>query len=159
MRCGCVVLARRKPSLPACMQQNGSSGSNGSEGCSGRERQPLSSFSPIPAATTRVRRFIQERRTLPLPKVMVVFSAAGETDKPSDAMSSSVPAEEEGARKPVSPSPSKTLRSSLNSQVQEVGRFGNITTSHTQSSKQLRISKIVLTNNSLKLQCMRVNFF
>ncbi|XP_037543773.1 BTB/POZ domain-containing protein KCTD7 isoform X1 [Nematolebias whitei] len=101
------------------MQQNGSSGSNGSEGCSGRERQPLSSFSPIPAATTRVRRFIQERRTLPLPKVMVVFSAAGETDKPSDAVSSSVPAEEEGARKPASPSPTKTLRSSLNSQVQE----------------------------------------
>lgn len=119
----------------ARMQQNGSSGSNGSEGCGGRERQPLSSFSPIPAATTRVRRFIQERRTLPLPKVLVVFSAAGETDKPSDAVSSSVPtpAEEEGARKPTSPSPTKTLRSSLNSQVQEgqeVGPFGALHHTH-----------------------------
>uniref|UniRef100_A0A3B5PWD2 BTB/POZ domain-containing protein KCTD7 n=1 Tax=Xiphophorus maculatus TaxID=8083 RepID=A0A3B5PWD2_XIPMA len=81
------------------MQQNGSSGSIGSDG--GRERQALS-FSPLPAATTRVRRFIQERqRTLPLPKVMVVFSAAGDADKPSDAMSSSDPTEEgDGVRKP-----------------------------------------------------------
>ncbi|XP_032432235.1 BTB/POZ domain-containing protein KCTD7 [Xiphophorus hellerii] len=88
------------------MQQNGSSGSIGSDG--GRERQALS-FSPLPAATTRVRRFIQERqRTLPLPKVMVVFSAAGDADKPSDAMSSSDPTEEgDGVRKPpASPSPS-----------------------------------------------------
>lgn len=107
----------------ACMQQNGSSGSIGSEGCGSRERQPLSSFSPIPAATTRVRRFIQERRSLPLPKVMVVFSAAGETDKPSEATSSSDPAAEEDARKPASPAPSKPLRTSvLNSQEQEVGR-------------------------------------
>ncbi|XP_043996448.1 BTB/POZ domain-containing protein KCTD7 [Gambusia affinis] len=100
------------------MQQNGSSGSIGSDG--GRERQALS-FSPLPAATTRVRRFIQERqRTLPLPKVMVVFSAAGDADKPSDAMSSSDPTEEgDGVRKPpASPSPkhrapSKPPRASL----------------------------------------------
>ncbi|KAM4546693.1 BTB/POZ domain-containing protein KCTD7 [Fundulus diaphanus] len=108
------------------MQQNGSSGSNGSDGCGGRERQALS-FSPLPAATTRVRRFIQDRqRTLPLPKVMVVFSAAGDADKPSDAMSSSEPTEEgDGGRKPpASPSPkhrapSKPLRSSLNTQEQQ----------------------------------------
>ncbi|XP_007542829.1 BTB/POZ domain-containing protein KCTD7 [Poecilia formosa] len=100
------------------MQQNGSSGSIGSDG--GRERQALS-FSPLPAATTRVRRFIQERqRTLPLPKVMVVFSAAGDADKPSDAMSSSDPTEEgDGVWKPpASPSPkhramSKPLRAAL----------------------------------------------
>ncbi|XP_038127880.1 BTB/POZ domain-containing protein KCTD7 [Cyprinodon tularosa] len=108
------------------MQQNGSSGSNGSDG--GRERQALS-FSPLPAAaTTRVRRFIQDRqRTLPLPKVMVVFSAAGEADKPSDAMSSSDLTEEgDGVRKlTASPSPkhrgapSKPLRSSLNTQEQQ----------------------------------------
>ncbi|XP_069565704.1 BTB/POZ domain-containing protein KCTD7 [Brachyistius frenatus] len=103
------------------MQQNGSSGSTGSDG-GGGERQPAS-FSPLPAAaTTRVRRFIQERRTLPLPRVMVVFSAAGDTDKPGDAMSSSDSAEEE-FRKPASPSASlalsKPLRSSLNSQEQE----------------------------------------
>ncbi|XP_071317682.1 BTB/POZ domain-containing protein KCTD7 [Trachinotus anak] len=103
------------------MQQNGSGGSTGSDGCS-RERQPLS-FSPLPAAaTTRVRRFIQERRTLPLPRVMVVFSAAGDTEKPSDAMSGSDAAEDD-FRKPASPSPSltlgKPLRSALNTQEQE----------------------------------------
>lgn len=112
-------------SWPAArMQQNGSSGSNGSDGCSSRERQSLS-FSPLPAAT-RVRRFIQERRTLPLPRVMVVFSAAGDTEKPGDAMSSSDSVEDE-FRKPASPSPSLTLstplRSSLNTQEQEVGLF------------------------------------
>lgn len=123
---------RRELAPPAaCMQQNGSSGSNGSDGCGGRERQALS-FSPLPAAaTTRVRRFIQERqRTLPLPKVMVVFSAAGDADKPSDAMSGSDPTEEgEGVRKPpASPSPKhrapcKPLRSSLSTkEQQEVGR-------------------------------------
>lgn len=115
--------------LVARMQQNGSSGSNGSDGGS-RERQTLS-FSPLPAAaTTRVRRFIQERRTLPLPRVMVVFSAAGDTDKPSDAMSSSDAAEED-FRKSACPAPSlavsKPLRAPLNSQeqesCQEVGRF------------------------------------
>lgn len=105
------------------MQQNGSNGSNGSDGCS-RDRQSLS-FSPLPAATTRVRRFIQERRTLPLPRVMVVFSAAGDTEKPGDAMSSSDSTEDE-YRKPASPAPNFTLsnplRSSLNAQEQEVGR-------------------------------------
>ncbi|XP_053187925.1 BTB/POZ domain-containing protein KCTD7 isoform X1 [Scomber japonicus] len=91
------------------MQQNGSSGSSGS-------------FSPLPAATTRVRRFMQERRTLPLPRVMVVFSAAGDTDKPGDAMSSSDSAEDD-YRKPASPTPSltlsKPLRSELGTQEQE----------------------------------------
>ncbi|CAG5870830.1 unnamed protein product [Menidia menidia] len=116
-----VLSSSRAESWPAaCMQQNGSSGSNGSDGCS-RERQSPS-FSPLPSATTRVRRFIQERRTLPLPRVMVVFSAAGESDKPGDAMSSSDPAEED-VRKPASPTPSralsKPLRSSLNTQEQE----------------------------------------
>ncbi|XP_059208251.1 BTB/POZ domain-containing protein KCTD7 [Centropristis striata] len=115
------------------MQQNGSSGSNGSngsngpEGCGGgaRDRQALS-FSPLPAATTRVRRFIQERRTLPLPRVMVVFSAAGDTDKPAgDAvMASSDSAAEEDFRQPASsPAPSfalsKPLRSALNTPEQE----------------------------------------
>lgn len=127
---------RRRPLvrwLIARMQQNGSSGSNGSNGSNGpdggsngRERQPLS-FSPLPAAaTTRVRRFIQERRTLPLPRVMVVFSAAGDTEKPGDAMSSSDSTEDD-FRKPVAcPSPSlalsKPLQSPLRSQEQEVGR-------------------------------------
>lgn len=110
------------------MQQNGSSGSNGSDG-GGRERQTLS-FSPLPAATTRVRRFIQERRSLPLPRVMVVFSAPGDTDKPSDAMSSSDATEDE-FRKPASPAPSltvsKPLRSALSSQEQEVGRQHKLT--------------------------------
>ncbi|KAM8742360.1 BTB/POZ domain-containing protein KCTD7 isoform 2-T2 [Acanthopagrus schlegelii] len=105
----------------ARMQQNGSSGSNGSDGCSSRDRQALS-FSPLPGATTRVRRFIQERRTLPLPRVMVVFSAAGDTEKPGDAMSSSDSAEDE-FRKPASPTPSftlsKPLRSALSTQEQE----------------------------------------
>lgn len=104
------------------MQQNGSSGSGGSDGC-GRERQSSPSFSPLPAAaTTRVRRFIQERRSLPLPRVMVVFSSAGDTDKPGDAMSSSDPAEDE-FRKPASPTPSlalsKPLRSTLSAGEQE----------------------------------------
>ncbi|XP_031724850.1 BTB/POZ domain-containing protein KCTD7 isoform X1 [Anarrhichthys ocellatus] len=108
------------------MQQNGSSASNASNGSNGRQAL---SFSPLPAATTtRVRRFIQERRTLPLPRVMVVFSAAGDTEKPGDAaMSSSDSAAEEDFRKPASPAPSfalskKPLRSSLNTPEQEVGQ-------------------------------------
>ncbi|XP_061660167.1 BTB/POZ domain-containing protein KCTD7 [Syngnathoides biaculeatus] len=72
------------------MQQNGASSSNGSEGgCGGERQSPSRSPLLLPtAATTRVRRFIQERRTLPLPlpKVMVVFSAAGDADKSGDAM-------------------------------------------------------------------------
>uniref|UniRef100_A0AAQ4PR57 BTB/POZ domain-containing protein KCTD7 n=2 Tax=Gasterosteus aculeatus aculeatus TaxID=481459 RepID=A0AAQ4PR57_GASAC len=106
------------------MQRNGSSGSNGSDSCGGgRGRQALS-FSPLPAAaaaaatTTRVRRFVQERRALPLPRVMVVFSGASDTEKPGDAMSSSDSAAEDDFRKPASPAPSfalsKPLRSSLN---------------------------------------------
>lgn len=107
----------------ARMQQNGASGSNGSDGggSSSRERQTLS-FSPLPAATTRVRRFIQERRTLPLPKVMVVFSAAGDDDKPGDAAGGS----DDELRKPSAPAPSpapvKPLCSAPSGQEQEVGR-------------------------------------
>lgn len=110
------------------MQQNGASGSNGSDGGSSggggssRERQTLS-FSPLPAATTRVRRFIQERRTLPLPKVMVVFSAAGDAEKAGDAADSA----EDELRKPVVPAPSpafmKPLCSAPSGQEQEVGRL------------------------------------
>ncbi|XP_056909346.1 BTB/POZ domain-containing protein KCTD7 isoform X1 [Takifugu flavidus] len=104
------------------MQQNGSSGSNSSDG-SGRERLALS-FSPLPAATTRVRRFIQERRSLPLPRVMVVFSATGDTDKANDADAmSSTDRAEDHLRKPASPpagsAVSKPLRPSLDVQEQE----------------------------------------
>lgn len=129
------ALIARCGSWPAArMQQNGSSGSNSSDG-SGRERLALS-FSPLPAATTRVRRFIQERRSLPLPRVMVVFSATDDTEKPNDAdaMSSADRAEEE-RRKPASPpagsAVSKPLRPSLDVQEQEV-----LFTHHTQASKQ-----------------------
>ncbi|XP_061606767.1 BTB/POZ domain-containing protein KCTD7 [Phyllopteryx taeniolatus] len=82
------------------MQQNGASSSNGSEGGGGGERQSPSRSPLLPAAaTTRVRRFIQERRTLPLPKVMVVFSAAGDADKSSDAMAAA--AADDDSQKPV----------------------------------------------------------
>lgn len=116
-RCGSWPAAR--------MQQNGSSGSNSSDG-SGRERLALS-FSPLPAATTRVRRFIQERRSLPLPRVMVVFSATGDTEKANDAdaMSSTDHAEDD-LRKPTSPPAGSAVRKpllpSLDVQEQEVGR-------------------------------------
>lgn len=112
------LVARR-----AHMQQNGSSGSNSSDG-SGRERLALA-FSPLPAATTRVRRFIQERRSLPLPRVMVVFSATGDTEKANDAdaMSSTDRAEDD-LRKPSSPPAGsgvrKPLLPSLDVQEQEV---------------------------------------
>ncbi|XP_077360875.1 BTB/POZ domain-containing protein KCTD7 isoform X2 [Festucalex cinctus] len=80
------------------MQQNGASSSNGSDGGGGdAERQSPSRSPLLPAATTRVRRFIQERRTLPLPKVMVVFSATGDAEKVSDAMA------DDDSRKPASP--------------------------------------------------------
>ncbi|XP_008330626.1 BTB/POZ domain-containing protein KCTD7 isoform X1 [Cynoglossus semilaevis] len=97
------------------MQQNGSSGSNGHEGCSrsgSRERQSPSLSPLLPSATTRVRRFIQERRTLPLPRVMVVFSGTGNSEKPSDAMSSSDSAEDD-FRKPPAPSPNLSLSKPL----------------------------------------------
>lgn len=119
--------ARGETRPAARMQQNGSSGSNGSDGggSSSRERQALS-FSPLPAATTRVRRFIQERRTLPLPKVMVVFSAAGDAEKPGDAAGGSDCAEDE-LRKPAAPAPrpapGKPLCSAPSGQEQEVGRL------------------------------------
>uniref|UniRef100_A0A8C2YXY7 Potassium channel tetramerization domain containing 7 n=1 Tax=Cyclopterus lumpus TaxID=8103 RepID=A0A8C2YXY7_CYCLU len=54
---------------------------------------------------------------------MVVFSAAGDTEKPGDAMSSSDSAVEDDFRKPASPAKSfalsKPLRSSLNTPEQE----------------------------------------
>ncbi|KAJ0004156.1 hypothetical protein NQD34_010370 [Periophthalmus magnuspinnatus] len=106
------------------MQQNGSASPGSVEG-SDRERQPPLSFSQLPiATTTRVRRFIQERRALPLPRVMVVFSAAGDTDKPGNAMISSESLEG-SARKapPSSPGPNlsltRPLRSSLGGQELE----------------------------------------
>ncbi|KAM9331948.1 BTB/POZ domain-containing protein KCTD7 [Pholidichthys leucotaenia] len=112
------------------MQQNGSSGSNGSNGRDGGSRDRQSpSFSPLSAAaTTRVRRFIQERRTLPLPRVMVVFSSAGDTEKPSDAMSSADSTEDDFRKTAAPPTPnlalSKPLRSALNSQ--EVEEFPEV---------------------------------
>ncbi|XP_029923908.1 BTB/POZ domain-containing protein KCTD7 [Myripristis murdjan] len=100
------------------MQHNGSAGSqcsDGSDACPGE--RPALSFGSLPAATARVRRFVQERRTLPRPRVMVVFSAAGDTDKPGDAMSSSDSAEDD-FRKPALSAANlnlgKALRSSLN---------------------------------------------
>ena len=135
------ALISRCGSWPAArMQQNGSGGSNSSDG-SGRERLALS-FSPLPAATTRVRRFIQERRSLPLPRVMVVFSAAGDTEKANDAdaMSSTDQAEDD-LRKPTSPPAGSAVRKpllpSLDVQEQEVGR----PTHYTQASK---LAKAVL---------------
>ncbi|XP_061902551.1 BTB/POZ domain-containing protein KCTD7 isoform X2 [Entelurus aequoreus] len=67
------------------MQHNGASGSSMCDGGGGGRERLSPSRSSLPAATSRVRRFIQERRTLPLPRVMVVFSAAGDSEKPSDA--------------------------------------------------------------------------
>ncbi|XP_076017441.1 BTB/POZ domain-containing protein KCTD7 isoform X1 [Genypterus blacodes] len=103
------------------MQHHGTAGSSG--------ERPALSFSPLPAATTRVRRFIQERRTLPLPRVMVVFSAAGDTDKPGDAMSSSDSTEDD-FRKAAAPAailnPSKPVGSSLKAPEQEVGPFPEV---------------------------------
>lgn len=91
----------------------------GSDEASNGERQPHSFNipSPLAAATSRVRRFAQERRALPLPRVMVVFSAASETEKQGDAMSSSDSAEDD-FRKPSTPAPNlnlgKVLRSTFN---------------------------------------------
>ncbi|KAK6322461.1 BTB/POZ domain-containing protein KCTD7 [Coregonus clupeaformis] len=91
----------------------------GSDEASNGERPPLSFniSSPLPVAPSRVRRFAQERRALPQPRVMVFVSAASETDKPGDAMSSSDSAEDD-FRKPATPAPnlnlSKSLRTTLN---------------------------------------------
>lgn len=112
------------------MQQNGASSSNGS-GVGGGERESPSRSPLLPAATTRVRRFIQERRTLPLPKVMVVFSAAGDAEKASDAMADDDP------RKPASPAVAATAAANVcrgkpsrypldARQEQEVGRWSDI---------------------------------
>lgn len=155
-------MARANPQIcgeswPAArMQQNGSSGSNGSDGCS-RDRQSLS-FSPLPAATTRVRRFIQERRTLPLPRVMVVFSAAGDTEKPGDAMSSTESAEDD-FRKPASPAPSLTvsspLRSALNTQEQEVGRL--ISKLYVEKNSKLAYKHKLANNKSFAANTKHIN--
>ncbi|XP_046875951.1 BTB/POZ domain-containing protein KCTD7 [Hypomesus transpacificus] len=96
----------------------------GSDEASNGERPPVSFniSSPLPVATSRVRRFAQERRALPQPRVMVVFSAASETDKPGDAMSSLDSAEDD-FRKPATPAPNlnlgKSLRSTLNASEEE----------------------------------------
>lgn len=99
------------------MQQNGTGETSNGE-------QPALSFrtpSPLPMATSRARRFAQEGRAVPQPRVMVVFSAASETDKQGDAMSSSECADDE-YRKPPMPAPSLNLGKSLRtfSPAQEV---------------------------------------
>ncbi|KAA0704078.1 BTB/POZ domain-containing protein KCTD7 [Triplophysa tibetana] len=63
-------------------------------------------------ATSRVRRFAQEGRTVPQPRVMVVFSAASDTEKEEDAMSGAIPGDEE-YRKPAIPVPNLNLGRSL----------------------------------------------
>ncbi|CAL8365251.1 unnamed protein product [Lota lota] len=96
------------------MQPNGSEEPPHSE----RQGHSFTISSSLPAATSRVRRFVQERRALPLPRVMVVLSAASDTEKPGDAMSSSDTAQDD-FRKPSTPAPNlnlgKALRSTLNS--------------------------------------------
>lgn len=95
-------------------QQNGSASPGSSEGGDSGPR-PALSFSQLPGATTtRVRRFIQERRSLPLPRVMVVFSAAGDSDKapPSNAM---ISADSPTVTSTVPPAPSLSLTKPLTS--------------------------------------------
>lgn len=93
-----------------CMQQYGSDEAANGE----RPPLPFNTSSPLPVANSRVRRFAQERRALPHPRVMVVFSAASETEKPGDAMSSSDSAEDD-FRKPSTPAPNLNLGKSLRS--------------------------------------------
>ncbi|CAL8275940.1 unnamed protein product [Arctogadus glacialis] len=89
---------------------------NGSEEPPQSERQgPSFSISSSLPSASRVRRFVRERRALPLPRVMVVFS--GDTENPGDAMSSSDSAQDD-FRKPSTPNRilGKVLqRSTLNS--------------------------------------------
>ncbi|XP_056141202.1 BTB/POZ domain-containing protein KCTD7 [Lampris incognitus] len=104
------------------MQQNGSD-----EGPSNGERQSPSFriASPLPSATSRVRRFVQERRALPLPRVMVVFSAASQTEKPGGAMSSSDTAEEDFG-KPALPAPNLNLGKALRSTLGTLHEFPEV---------------------------------
>lgn len=90
------------------MQHNGAGETNG-------EPPPLSfsAAAPLQMATSRVRRFAQEGRTVPpQPRVMVVFSAASDTEKQGDAMSGA-DNEEEEYRKPAIPVPNLHLGKSL----------------------------------------------
>lgn len=92
-----------------CMQHNGAGETpNG-------EPPPLSfsAAAPLQMATSRVRRFAQEGRTVPpQPRVMVVFSAASDSEKPGDAMSGADKGEEE-YRKPAIPVANLNLAKSL----------------------------------------------
>ncbi|XP_055064161.2 BTB/POZ domain-containing protein KCTD7 [Misgurnus anguillicaudatus] len=79
------------------------------------EPPPLSfsaAAAPLQMATSRVRRFAQEGRTVPQPTVMVVFSAASDTEQQEDAMSGAITGEEE-YHKPAIPAPNLTLGKSL----------------------------------------------
>lgn len=74
------------------------------------EPPPLSfnAAAPLQMATPRVRRFAQEGRTVPQPRVMVVFSAASDTEQQEDAIEG-----EEEYHKPAIPAPNLTLGTSL----------------------------------------------
>jgi len=90
------------------MQHNGAGETNG-------EPPPLSfsAAAPLQMATSRVRRFAQEGRTVPpQPRVMVVFSPASDSENQGDAMSGADIGEEE-YRKPVIPVPNLNLGKSL----------------------------------------------
>lgn len=78
------------------------------------EPPPLSfsAAGPLQMATSRVRRFAQEGRTVPQPRVMVVFSAASDSEEQEDAMSGAIPRDEE-YRKPAIPAPNLNLGKSL----------------------------------------------
>ncbi|XP_076875594.1 BTB/POZ domain-containing protein KCTD7 [Brachyhypopomus gauderio] len=83
------------------MQQNGS-------GEAPKGEPPALAFSPLSMASSRVRRFAQEGRAVPQPRVMVVFSAASDTHETGDAMSTSDAAEKE-FRPQAASTPNRTL--------------------------------------------------
>ncbi|XP_062393024.1 BTB/POZ domain-containing protein KCTD7 [Sardina pilchardus] len=87
------------------MQQNGAGETSNGEPSALSFRTP----SPLPMATSRVRRFAQEGRAVPQPRVMVVFSPASETDNQGDAAMSNTECEGEEYRKPAIPAPSLNL--------------------------------------------------
>ncbi|XP_026888550.2 BTB/POZ domain-containing protein KCTD7 [Electrophorus electricus] len=87
------------------MQQNGS-------GEASKGEPPALAFSPLPMASSRVRRFAQEGRAVPQPRVMVVFSEAREADEAGDVMSNSEAAEKE-FRVPAVSTPNRTIGKSL----------------------------------------------
>lgn len=103
--------------MSECMQQNGAGETSNGEPPAVSFRTP----SPLPMATSRVRRFAQEGRAVPQPRVMVVFSAASETEKQGDAMSASE-CEGDEYRKPAIPAPGLNLGKPLRtfSPAQEV---------------------------------------